>query len=273
MARLSSDILGIEGRIDSFTVYTRNGKKYIRVAHNKKTRRLTCKQLAVRERQSHNNALWRALKNCGQVYMEGGDNTAYNHFMSINTDSPVPYLKKLQYHSGKALLLPRMVISDGPLKPINYQLSEVDNPDSSPETPVTLPALLTDLTQKELHEDTFLLYILQQKVFENPGRDDHSYLEIKVETLTMEDFTTVPSTLLTPYKGVDGTLALVGNRYADTMLGFAIVRVQQSPSNMLVESKIQVSRQRVVTNCTYYEQFTTNEAIQAAAKSYGGFTK
>ena len=32
------------------------------------------------------------------------------------------------------------------------------------------------------------------------------------------------------------------------------------------------SRQRVVTRCTYYERYTTEGAIQAAAKSYGGFT-
>jgi len=32
------------------------------------------------------------------------------------------------------------------------------------------------------------------------------------------------------------------------------------------------SRQRVVTRCTYYERYTTEEALQAAAKSYGGLT-
>ena len=32
------------------------------------------------------------------------------------------------------------------------------------------------------------------------------------------------------------------------------------------------SRQRVVTRCTYYERYITEEALQAAAKSYGGLT-
>lgn len=27
-----------------------------------------------------------------------------------------------------------------------------------------------------------------------------------------------------------------------------------------------------VTRCTYYQRFTTDEALQAAAKSYGGLT-
>ncbi len=33
-----------------------------------------------------------------------------------------------------------------------------------------------------------------------------------------------------------------------------------------------VSSQRVITNCTYYQRFTTEEAIMAAASSYGGLT-
>jgi len=40
--------------------------------------------------------------------------------MSINMESPVPYFTKQQYHSGRALLLPNMIISDGPLQSINY---------------------------------------------------------------------------------------------------------------------------------------------------------
>ena len=84
------------------------------------TEYLSRKQLAIRERQSHNNALWRALKTTEHVYMEGGDNTTYSHFMSINMESPVPYFTKQQYHSGRALLLPNMIISDGPLQSINY---------------------------------------------------------------------------------------------------------------------------------------------------------
>lgn len=47
-----------------------------------------------------------------------------------------------------------MVVSDGPLPPINYQLGEVDGQ----------PALLTDLTPKDIREGEFLLYILKQRV-------------------------------------------------------------------------------------------------------------
>lgn len=264
MARQNNDdLLGIEGRVGQLTAYVRNGKKYWRVAHNRKTRRLSRKQLAIRERQSHNNALWRALKTTEHVYMEGGDNTTYSHFMSINMESPVPYFTKQQYHSGRALLLPNMIISDGPLQSINYQLGEVDNPTGSTDHSAIIPALITDLTPQEVKKDEYLLYVLQQEIITPPGWNDMPYLRITVETITPDDFTLVPTTLLSPYKNVKGTLALVGERFADPMLGFALIRLKKGHA----------SRQRVVTRCTYYEQYTTEEAIQAAAKSYGGFTK
>ena len=152
MARIDNDIMGIDGRVGGLTTYIRNGKKYVRISTSRQPRRLSRQQLMVRERQSHNNALWRALKASGQVYMEGGDNTAYNHFMAINMESPVPYFAKDQYHSGLALLLPRMVLSDGPLTPISYQLGDIDGK----------AALFTDLTPKDLRNDEFLRYVLRR---------------------------------------------------------------------------------------------------------------
>ena len=46
------------------------------------------------------------------------------------------------------------------------------------------------------------------------------------------------------------------------MLGFGLVRVIDGHA----------SSQRVVTRCTYYERYTTEEALQLAAKSYKGLT-
>ena len=46
------------------------------------------------------------------------------------------------------------------------------------------------------------------------------------------------------------------------MLGFGNVRLKDSHA----------SRQRVVTRCTDYERYTTEEALHAAAKRYGGLT-
>ena len=251
MARITDDILGMEGRVGGLTTFVKHGKKYVRKASSHQPRRLTRKQLALREQLGHNNALWRALKKTKYTFFEGAD-TAYNRFMAINRESPIPYLLKRQYHSRNALLLPNMFISDGPLQPINYQLDEVNGQ----------PALFTDLTKQSAHKGTLLLYVLKQEVFPFYEDEDLFRLEIMVETITPDQFTLVPSTLLTPFKDVNGTLALVGERFGDPMMGFGLVRVEDGHA----------STQRVVTRCTYYERYTTEEAIQAAAKSYGGFT-
>ena len=62
---------------------------------------------------------------------------------------------------------------------------------------------------------------------------------------------------------VDGQLALVGEEFADDMKGWAVVRVV----------KDRCTPQTIVTRCTLYQQYTTEEALQAAAKSYGGITE
>ena len=252
MARVTKGILkDVEGQLGNNNVQHRYGETFLRPKHIRQTRRLSRKQLLLRERQSHNNALWRALEATKMVFIEGGK-APYYRFMALNLFSPVPYLQKQQYHSGNALLLPDMVVSDGPLPPISYQLGDVDGQ----------PTLLTDLTKKDLQKDTFLLYVLKQRVTPWQSDSDLFQLSIKVEPLTPDDFTNVPSTLLSPFKNIHGTLSLVGERYADPMLGFALVHIKDGHA----------SPQRVVTNCTYYERYTTEEALQAAAKSYGGLT-
>ncbi len=251
MAKITDDLLGIEGRIGGMTAYVRNGKKYLRRSTSHQPRRLSPKQLALRERLGHNNALWRALSSTKQVFFEGAD-TAYNRFMSVNCESPIPYLLKRQYHSGNALLLPDMVVSDGPLKPINYQLGEVDG----------RPALFTDLNKSSARKGMLLLYVLHQRVIPWHEDDDLFQLDIKVESVSPDQFAVVPSTLQTPFKDIHGVLTLVDERFGDPMMGFALVRVQEGHA----------STQHVVTRCTYYERFTTEEAQQAAAQSYGGLT-
>ena len=62
---------------------------------------------------------------------------------------------------------------------------------------------------------------------------------------------------------VDGRLALVGDVLGDDMRGWALVR--------MLEDK--VSSQKVVTRCSLYEQYLSEEAFNRAAQSYGGLTK
>ena len=114
MARVKGILEDLHGRLDdNFTICHRGDTTFTRPAHIRQPHRLSRKQLLIRERQSHNNALWRALKESGHVYFEA-NKPAYNHFMAINMQSPVPYIPKQQFHSGNALLLPGMVLSDGP---------------------------------------------------------------------------------------------------------------------------------------------------------------
>ena len=62
---------------------------------------------------------------------------------------------------------------------------------------------------------------------------------------------------------VDGGLALVGEEFADENKGWALVRIDRD----------RCSPQTIVTRCTLYEQFTTDEALRFAAESYGGLTQ
>ena len=62
---------------------------------------------------------------------------------------------------------------------------------------------------------------------------------------------------------VDGCYALKGKEFANPMRGWALVLVNGE----------RCSPQTIVTRCTYYQQFTTDEALQVAAKSYKGLTK
>lgn len=58
-------------------------------------------------------------------------------------------------------------------------------------------------------------------------------------------------------------LALIGNEFTDEMKGWTLVHVR----------KERCSTQTAVTRCTYYKRFTTEEALQEAAASYGGLTR
>jgi hypothetical protein len=62
---------------------------------------------------------------------------------------------------------------------------------------------------------------------------------------------------------VDGRFVLKGEEFADNLKGWALVRVNRD----------RCSPQGIVTRCTFYEQYTTEEAMQKAAKEYGGLTE
>jgi hypothetical protein len=263
MAEITKGLLkDVEGHLGDVTIYKRGGKTFVRPSHIRQPRRLSRKQLALREQIAHNNILWRRLKATRHTYFEGGVD-AYRSFMSLNTLSPTVYLSKQQLADNFALLLPGMAVSSGPLDPVSYEIDEVDGQ----------PALITDITPKDIHKGNYLLYVLQQEVILWQNGDDHAQLHISVLPITPEHdieiphigtvrLVTIPSTILTHRQHPTATLALVGDFIADPMLGFALVRVIGGHA----------SPQRVLTRCTYYERYTTEEALQLAAKSYKGLT-
>ena len=81
--------------------------------------------------------------------------------------------------------------------------------------------------------------------------------QLEGDTIPMVRFK-VREVPLDEFTEVDGCLALVDNEFSNEMKGWALVRVMGK----------NCSTQSVVTRCKYYEQFTTEEALQEAAKSY-----
>ena len=138
-----------------------------------------------------------------------------------------------------SFLMPGIPVSDGTLPTIQLQLGEVNG----------TPALLTNLTNDECtYRVKFRLYTAVQTL-ENGfmPRVRFNMHEVRWSEMTL----------------VDGHMVLVGEEFADEMRGWALVRVIDD----------RCSPQGIVTRCTLYEQYTTDEALQTAAKSYGGLTK
>ena len=216
------------------TVYYRNGVMVTRSATSKEKRSNTNQQFVQRQRMRHSIALWKALKPCQPMFTNGATN--YNGFITLANRLPVVFVPKF-WEDCAALLMPDIPVSEGTLLPIKQQLGMVDD----------IPALITNLKATEWEEpERWLLYTVEQ--FEGKTTPMVSF---KVREVPIDEFTEV-----------DGCLALVDNEFSNEMKGWALARVNGD----------RCSSQGIVTRCTYYEQFTTEEALQKAAESYGGLT-
>ena len=121
--------------------------------------------------------------------------------------------------------------------PSNNNLGEVDG----------TPSLITTLKANNQRPfERFLLYTAEQQFYAD---NDCPVVGFQVREVKYNEFIEM-----------EGCLALVDNVFADEMKGWALVHVIGQ----------RCSSQGIVTHCTYYEQFTTEEALQNAAKSYGG---
>jgi len=230
--------MGVEiiGRIPSLgiTKYIRNGTVVTRVSTSEGRRSNTRKQFTQRQRMRHSIALWKELSRWSPMFTES--KTAYHRFLSLANQLPVVYLPKDKSSVRGTLLMPGIPVSEGSLQPIRQWIGEQQD----------TPALITDRKADDLWpNEVFLLYSAEQQFF----REDCPQVSFKMREVKRDEFTMV-----------DGCLALVDNDFANEMKGWALVRVMGR----------NCSTQSIVTRCTYYEQYTTEEALEAAAKSYGG---
>ena len=234
----NKDILGLlipkKVSIGGMTFYKRQGKVVGRISESNERRSNTLPQFVYRQKMRHTMALWKMLKYCDTWFTERA--TAYQNFASLANRLPAVYVTKVLMDQA-SFLMPGIPVSDGKLPTVKHELGEVDG----------VPALKTDLKAGEWPDnERLLLYTGVQEIDSLTSRVRFSMKEISRADMTV----------------VDGHLALVNEEFADDMKGWALVRVIND----------RCSSQTIVTRCTLYQQYTTEEALEKAAESYGGLT-
>lgn len=233
--KINGLVLGGSLKRAGVTFYLRNGKVVARVAHSDERRSNTRGQFVARQRMRHTTALWQAIRDCDPMF-SGGKST-YACFASLANSLPVVYVPNNSPETGASFLMPGMPLSDGTLPSIELKIGSVEG----------MPALITDLKSSAVGRGERLrLYTLEQAL--SVGRP---VLRMRYRDLLPGDF-----------REVDGCLALIDDRFDDQMHGWGIVRIDGD----------RCSSQVAVTNCSYYVRFTTEEALLAAAETYGGLT-
>lgn len=222
-------------RIDGITYYQRGGQLIGRTSASREKRSNTLPQFIQRQKMRHTTALWKMLRYCETMFT--GRPNAYLDFASIANSLPPVYVEKNQMTEA-SFLMPGIPVSNGKLPTVGQQLGEVGG----------TPALLTDLTTDSWQRGEQLwLYTAEQRPEEVIPR-----VRFSRRTVSRQEMT-----------AVDGRLALVGDGFADPTKGWALVRIVQD----------RCSPQTIVTRCTFYQQYTSDEALRLAAESYGGITK
>ena len=238
MANINTKGLVLTGRLKAsgITVYLRNGKPVARTATSWQPKRRTRKQFIARQQMLHSTRVWTFLKYAG-TSMFPAQPTAYARFLHLMHRTEVVFLPQNGPLDSATLLLPDMPVSEGPLPTVKQHLGEVDG----------RMALVTDLTHDSLRRgDKLILYTLTQDIRCKP-------------LVYFSRREVMPDEMI---ETVDG-LALIGDEFADNMKGWALIHVRGESC----------STQTAITRCTYYKQFTTEEALQKAAASYGGLTE
>ena len=247
MAKQNSTGLLVNGSVKAagMTFYTRQGQTVVRSAHSVQPERRSRGQFDQRMRMRHTIALWHVFKASGPLFGEGV--AAYRRFASAANHLTPVYVPCNGPLGGATFLLPGMRVSDGVLPVVEQWLGEVDG----------TPALLTSLSVTDLQRGDLLRFYTVQQRTDSYG----PVVRIKSDELSLSDF-----------REVDGHLALVSDDFADDMKGWALVHVRPKRKQG-GQTEYRCSSQTVVTRCTYYLPFTTEEALQTAAQTYGGLTE
>ena len=214
------------------TVYEKQGKIVVRPSQNGSTpHRCTLKQFIQRQRMMHSVALWNELSLCDTMFTE--HQSAYSGFVALANKLPAVFVDKVLASHHVSFLMPDIPVSEGKLLTVKQHLGEVDG----------VAAFITNLKKKDIRPGVELkLYVAEQHV------------EHGIPKVSFEDRKVKKTELVETEKG----LALLGEEFADDNKGWALV---------LIEGK-RCSTQGIVTQCTLYEQYTTEEALLAAAKSH-----
>jgi hypothetical protein len=165
--------------------------------------------------------------------------TAYQNFASLANQLPVVYVPDDGTMNQASFLMPGIPMSDGILPTVKQELGEVNG----------MPALLTDLKVEERSEHVKLRLYTAVQTIEN---EVLPRVRFSMREMSWWDMAVV-----------DGRLALVGEEFADEMKGWVLVKVVDG----------RCSPQTIVTRCTLYQQYTTEDALERAADSYGGLTE
>ena len=218
------------------TTYLKQGKMITRVSNSDERRSNTLPQFVQRQKMRHTIALWKLLKFCEPMFTERP--TAYSNFASLANRLPVVFVPNIGLMNRASFLMPGIPMSDGKLPAIHEELGEVDG----------VAALITNLKGKDYDCQTrLLLYTADQCIERDMPLVRFSVREVSWEEMSM----------------VDGHYVLKGEAFADDMKGWALVLVKNE----------RCSPQTIVTRCTLYQQYTTEDALEKAADSYGGLTR
>ena len=227
-------LIGSLRKSQQVTVYLKQGKPITRPSISAKSGCNTLPQFIQRQKQRHSVALWKQLRKCDMMFTQHP--TPYCNFMSLANRLPVVYATNIMRHAS--FVMPGVPVSDGTLPTVNQRLGEVDG----------VPALLTDFHEKQwVKDEKFLLYTAVQTT------KGSILAEFSMSEILSHKAMTV----------VNGCYALVNKEFADEMKGFALVHVIGK----------RCSPQSLITRCTFYQQYTTEDALKKAAKSYGGLTE